>query len=87
MVRVPHRPLLPSLPTCFAREVGTCLEDFEGVLERVRDRDPVDFAQVIPHLPADRYSSQFKNNYFAEMCSGSEEGSYLRLIDFCITQL
>jgi len=21
------------------------------------------------------------------MCSGSEEGSYLRLIDFCITQL
>ena len=24
---------------------------------------------------------------FTEMCSGSEEGSYLRLIDFCITQL
>jgi len=24
---------------------------------------------------------------FAEMCSGSEAGSYLRLIDFCITQL
>ena len=23
----------------------------------------------------------------AEMCSGSEEGWYLRLIDFCITQL
>ena len=22
----------------------------------------------------------------AEMCSGSEEGSYLRLVDFCITQ-
>jgi len=34
-----------------------------------------------------RCSSQFKNNYFAEMWSGSEEGSYLRLIDFCITQL
>jgi len=33
------------------------------------------------------YSSQFKNNYFTEMCSGSEAGSYLRLIDFCITQL
>jgi len=28
-----------------------------------------------------------QNNYFTEMCSGSEEGSYLRLIDFCITQL
>ena len=26
-------------------------------------------------------------NYFTEMCSGSEKGSYLRLIDFCITQL
>ena len=28
-----------------------------------------------------RTCSQFKNNYFAEMCSGSEAGSYLRLID------
>jgi len=26
-------------------------------------------------------------NYFTEMCSGSEAGSYLRLIDFCITRL
>ena len=26
--------------------------------------------------------SQFENNYFTEMCSGSEAGSYLRLIDF-----
>jgi len=31
--------------------------------------------------------AQFKNNCFTEMCSGSEAGSYLRLIDFCITQL
>jgi hypothetical protein len=30
---------------------------------------------------------EFKNNYFAEMCSGSEAGSYLRIIDFCNTQL
>jgi len=28
-----------------------------------------------------------EDSYFTEMCSGSEEGSYLRLIDFCITQL
>ena len=28
-----------------------------------------------------------QNNYFAEMCSGSEEGSYFRLIDCCVTQL
>jgi len=33
------------------------------------------------------HSSQFENNYFTEMCSGSEAGSYLRLIDLCITQL
>ena len=30
---------------------------------------------------------RFKNNYFTEMCSGSEAGSYVRLIDFCSTQL
>ena len=28
-----------------------------------------------------------KNNYFAEMCSGSDEGSYARSIDLCYTQL
>ena len=28
-----------------------------------------------------------RRNYFTEICSGSEAGSYLRLIDFCITQL
>jgi len=33
------------------------------------------------------YASGFKNNHSTEMCSGSEEGSYLRRIDFCITQL
>ena len=35
-----------------------------------------------PGSCTDRYSSKFKNNYFTEMCSGSEAGSYLRLIDF-----
>ena len=28
-----------------------------------------------------------KNNYFTEMCRGSEAGSYLGLADFFITQL
>ena len=37
-------------------------------------------------LGTDRYSSQFKDNCFTEMWSGSEVGSYVRLIDFCITQ-
>jgi len=40
-----------------------------------------------PSAALRRYSSQFKNNCFTDMCSGSEAGSYLRLIDFCITQL
>ena len=31
--------------------------------------------------------SQLKNTCFAEMASGSEADSYLRLADFCITQL
>jgi len=33
------------------------------------------------------WGAQSKNKGFTEMCSGSEEGSHLRLIDFCITQL
>jgi len=32
-------------------------------------------------------SSRFKNNCFAVMRSGSEEGSYSRHVDVCITQL
>ena len=32
--------------------------------------------------PSSEPFPQFKNNYFAEMCSGSEASSYLRLIDF-----
>ena len=38
------------------------------------------------HLPgaftATLYSSQFESNYFTEMCSGSEAGSYLKIIEF-----
>ena len=34
-----------------------------------------------------RYNSQSENNYSTEMCSGSEAGSYSRLIDICIAQL
>ena len=32
--------------------------------------------------PGGASHARFKNNYFTEMCSGSGEGSYLRLIDF-----
>jgi hypothetical protein len=38
-----------------------------------------------PSTPASRVrrlTSQFENYYFTEMCSGSEAGEYLRLMDF-----
>ena len=46
------------------------------------DRSIAVLSKKLPskHLPA--VSSQFKNSYFTEMCSGSEEGWFLRLIDF-----
>ena len=55
---------------------------------------PPDATRPYPTLPnptgvrtASSRRSQFKNNYLAEMWSGSEEGSYVRLKDCCITQL
>ena len=35
----------------------------------------------------DQLAVPFAQVNFTEMCSGSEAGSYLRLIDLCITQL
>jgi len=43
-----------------------------------------DFVEARQHLPNRIFSM---NNHFTEICSGSEAGSYLRLIDSCITQL
>jgi len=40
---------------------------------------------VIRNLPSE--GASLENNYLAEMCSGSDEGSYLRLKYVCITQL
>ena len=39
------------------------------------------------HVGSVQHSSQFKKNHSTEMCSGSEAGSYLRLIYSCITRL
>ena len=33
-------------------------------------------------FPLRSEADQFENKYFAEMCSGSEAGSYVRLMDF-----
>ena len=42
---------------------------------------------IRPPLPKVAAPCQFKNNHSTEMCSGSEAGSCLRLIDSCITHL
>ena len=42
---------------------------------------------VISFSISGRGHAEFKNNCSTEMCSGSEKGSYLRLIDFCTTEL
>jgi len=39
-------------------------------------------AETLTESDTDRYSSQSENNYFTELCSGSEAGWYLRLRDF-----
>ena len=33
------------------------------------------------------HASRFKNDHFTQMCCGDKAGSYLRLIDSCITRL
>ena len=40
------------------------------------------FYVIDPGFAKQKVCSQFKNNYFTEMCSGYEAGSYLRLIEF-----
>ena len=56
--------------------------------EAARDRLLSFESKIHSHLflPA-ADNPEFKNNCFTEMCSGSEAGSYLRLVDFGITQL
>ena len=63
-------------PKCFTSEVG---------IEQNRSG----FSPGIAKLDSANggYQFQFKNNHFTEMCCGTEAGSYLRLIDSCITQL
>jgi len=53
-----------------------------------------DGRQVLLHLWGSRrqtgkgfFRGTVRTRHFTEMCSGSETGSYLRLMDFCVTQL
>ena len=84
---------LEGLVTCclsFSLSISLSLSLRMGINSALRfDRRPApDALGLCRRLlrPAD-LCSQFKKNYFTEMCSGSEAGSFLRLIDFCITQL
>jgi len=43
-------------------------------IEPSQSEAEVGSSPIDPNL-SERGGSQFKNNYFAEMCSGSEEGS------------
>ena len=54
---------------------------FQGLEVRIGESDA---ASTVLHVP---YSLDRVSGFGPEMCSGSEAGSYLRLIDFCITQL
>ena len=64
--------------------LGGCIIRCFG--EAVYLNDPRTNGKSFRQYPASLVSGLVRN-YFTEMCSGSEAGSYLRLIDFCITQL
>ena len=57
-----------------------------GILPESQGQSQALSVLYVPSKPDSR-RSQLKKNCFTEICSGSEEGSYLRFIDFCITQL
>ena len=58
-----------------------------GAIEAGMTLEPLSVASAPASASASARTRLLKNSYFTEMCSGSETGSYLRLIDFCITQL
>ena len=66
----------------FTRDLGLGLELV--IIDAVH---PIHCHGLAGGLGVSAWGLRFKNNYFTEMCSVSEAGSYLRLIDLCITQL
>jgi len=64
---------------------GTSAPDFRGNVTTFRYKFNKEIQLRFKRIPCSlisRYSSQFEHNYFTEMYSGSEAGSYFRLIDF-----
>ena len=72
----------------FADEGGRCTLLAEGLVFETEELEAIlDMGILESESFAKQYISRFKNNCLVEMWSGSEEGSYARLIDCCITQL
>ena len=76
------RALRPTRPHTVGY-VGVCDQEQGGIEWQGASRGAAPMCQ---ELARNRYSSYFENNYVTELCSGSEAGSYLRLIDSCITR-
>ena len=65
--------------------MSVCVREREREREREKERER---AREITKTGEVSAGSRAPATYhFTEMCSGSEAGSYLRLIDLCITQL
>ena len=58
-----------------------------GMLKRGEEGGGVEEAEPREQRQQRRRDLMQGNNYFSEMCSGSEAGSHLRIIDFCKTPL
>ena len=85
---------------CCGTEAGTYLRLIDSCITQLKAQGPSRTINESQKQEEERRSRRggitpratpvcfrFKSNYLAGMCSGSEAGSYLRLIDFCITQL
>ena len=62
-------------------------EEIDDDDNETRKAGPCNLQVVERRQPPSGKPARFKDKYFAELWIGSVEGSYLRLIDFCIDQL
>jgi len=62
-------------------------EQFEGVLLESQGQNLALTVLYVPSSLNSGWCAMGPCNHSTEMCSGSEAGSYLRLIDSCTTQL
>jgi len=63
------------------------LKEFQVLLPESQGQNMALTVVYVPYSLGSGRGAPVVDSYFTEMCSGSEEGSYLRLMEFCITQL